>query len=102
MKVIRLQSIRSTRSLRFLPLRPVPKSFSPHSTPITYSRSSSQQVLGQTEDADMAPKGQKFELKTPKGTKDCEYAPLERATAVVRSFCSKLIVRYRARQEYGH
>lgn len=70
MKVIRLQSIRSTRSLRFLPVRPVPKSFPPQSIPISYSRSCSQQVLEQTEDADMAPKGQKFELKTPKGTKD--------------------------------
>lgn len=28
----------------------------------------------------MAPKGQKFELKTPKGTKDCELASEPRAT----------------------
>ena len=79
MKVIRLLPIWSTRSLRLPRARPNPRPFPPPPAPISCARTFSHTVLKRTEDIDMAPKGEKFELKTPKGTKDCECAPGERA-----------------------
>jgi hypothetical protein len=72
MKAIRLQSIRSARSLQFPRIRPYSIRLPPQPTFISCSRTLSHTVLERTEGIDMAPKGEKFELKTPKGTKDCE------------------------------
>jgi hypothetical protein len=74
MKTIQLHLSRSARSLRLL--RPQ-KSFriAPPKAGFSNSASLSRTVTGfiqKDEDSDMAPKGQKFDLKTPKGTKDCE------------------------------
>jgi hypothetical protein len=40
----------------------------------------------------MAPKGEKFELKTPKGTKDCKYALKECAGIQSGLFLDILVV----------
>ncbi|TVY69027.1 Mitochondrial histidine--tRNA ligase [Lachnellula suecica] len=74
MKTIQLHLSRSARSLRlFRPAKPF--RVAPPKAGFSSSASLSRTVAGfinRDEELDMAPKGQKFELKTPKGTKDWE------------------------------
>jgi hypothetical protein len=75
MKLIQFQFTRSARSLRILQRSKQPRISPPAPAGpwITRSRNFSASFKSRTEDADMAPKGQKFDLKVPKGTKDCTF-----------------------------
>ncbi|KAK6586388.1 hypothetical protein PZA11_001445 [Diplocarpon coronariae] len=72
MNTLRSQLARSTRSLRVIPIAPERRLLRPEWTAIENTRNFSVTTKLRSEDDEMAPKGQKFELKTPKGTKDWE------------------------------
>lgn len=76
MKTIQPHLCRSARSLRLS--RPSKSfKFAPPQAGFSSVGRLSRTVAGfiyKDDDTNMAPKGQKFELKTPKGTKDCECA----------------------------
>merc|ERR1711964_525152 len=73
-KTFQIQLLRSARSTRLKP-RPIAFNLVTENKAKTFgnTRNFSVTARRKTEDDDeMAPKGQKFELKTPKGTKDWE------------------------------
>jgi len=81
MKTFQIQLLRSARSTRLKP-RPIAFNLVTENKAKTFgnTRNFSVTARRKTEDDDeMAPKGQKFELKTPKGTKDCESGSKPRA-----------------------
>ncbi|PBP27378.1 histidyl-tRNA synthetase [Diplocarpon rosae] len=72
MNTLRPQLPRSARSLRLIITTSERRLLRPTWTAIENTRKFSVTIRRRAEDDEMAPKGQKFELKTPKGTKDWE------------------------------
>ncbi|KAK2626729.1 hypothetical protein QTJ16_003904 [Diplocarpon rosae] len=72
MNTLRPQLPGSARSIRLKITTPERRFLRPTWTAIENTRNFSVTVRRRAEDDEMAPKGQKFELKTPKGTKDWE------------------------------
>jgi hypothetical protein len=72
MKTVQPRLLRSARSLRLLSAVSRSTTFTRARETFTNSQNFSATARREEDDLIMAPKGQKFELKTPKGTKDCK------------------------------
>jgi hypothetical protein len=72
MKTVQPHLLRSARSLRLLSSVSRSITFRRERDTFTSPRDFSVTARRKEDDPTMAPKGQKFELKTPKGTKDCK------------------------------